>query len=253
MGDELKNFYNGDVTCISNEFLNKYLADVNPVYLKVFIYLQWKKNSSISQMADDLNLTENDVEGAMKYWKKQMKKMGMSYNVPVVEKVKPDTKDDTLKSQKETKESIDKESKPKNTQKDDENKKELLFHAENVIPQTLTSQQVKIINYIYDELGLDVKLIKFLIEYCVDIGKTTHSYMKTVAEDWSKNEITTVGLARKYVKEREEQKASKVAKYKQKFEKKYIGINAPSSSDGGDFDKIAMEKMRQKRKKKASR
>lgn len=248
MGDELKNFYNGDVTCISNEFLNKYLADVNPVYLKIFIYLQWKKNSDISQIADDLNLTENDVEGAMKYWKKQMKKMGISYPIPVSEKSKSDEKEDSpIKSHPKT---IVKETTPRNTAKDESNKKELLFYAENVISETLNSSQLRTINYIYDELGFDVKLIKYLIEYCADIGKTTHSYLKTVAEDWSKNDITTVTLAKKYVREREEKSLVRQEKYKQKSTKKYVGINAPASSDGGEFDKIAMEKMRQKRKGK---
>ncbi len=247
MGDELKNFYNGDVTCISNEFLNKYLADVNPVYLKIFIYLQWKKNSDISQIADDLNLTENDVEGAMKYWKKQMKKMGISYPIAIAEKSKSDEKEDSLS--KPHQKALIKESTPRNTAKDESNKKEILFYAENVISETLNSSQLRTLNYIYDELGFDVKLIKYLIEYCADIGKTNYSYLKTVAEDWSKNDITTVSLAKKYVKEREEKSLIKQEKYKQKSTKKYVGINAPSQ-DGGDFDKIAMEKMRQKRKSK---
>ncbi len=248
MGDELKNFYNGDVTCISNEFLNKYLADVNPVYLKIFIYLQWKKNSDISQIADDLNLTENDVEGAMKYWKKQMKKIGIS--CPVINNGKPkvENKEDT--SEKMQPKLPGKDVPKKNTQKDEVAKKELLFHAENVIPETLTSGQVRVINYIYDDLGFDVKLIKFLIEYCVDLGKTTHSYMKTVAQDWADNDITTVLLARKYVKEREEKQEAKKIKYQLKSAKKYIGINASAQPDNGEFDKIAMEKMRQKRKLK---
>lgn len=246
MGDELKNFYTGDVTCISNEFLNKYLADVNPVYLKIFIYLQWKGNADISQIADDLNLTENDVECAMKYWKKQMKKIGTSYPLLAGEKTKSEEKEESI-SKHHTK-VVAKESAIRNTAKDEANKKELLFYAENVISETLTSSQLRTINYIYDDLDFDVKLIKYLIEYCADIGKTNHSYLKTVALDWSDNDITTVSLARKYVKEREEGRAAKQEKYKQKATKKYVGINAPSSSDGGDFDKIAMEKMRQKRK-----
>lgn len=247
MGEELKNFYSSDVTCISNIFLDKYLADINPVYLKVFLYIKWKGNAPISQIADDLNLTENDVEGAIKYWKKQKNKDGLSLSSITNVKSKANDDEDTPKKEHKT------TSKPKKVEKSDKEKQEMLFYAESIFPQTLTSSQVKTLNYIFEDLDFDLKLVKYLLEYCVDIGKTSHSYIKTVADDWCEREITTVNLARKYIKERDEKTIAKKEKYKQPGRKQYVGINTkPLVKEDDDFDKIAMAKMRARRLSKKS-
>ena len=249
MGEELKNFYSSDVTCISNTFLDKYLADINPVYLKVFLYIKWKGNAPISQIADDLNLTENDVEGAIKYWKKQKNKDGLSLSSISQTKSKTGNEDIEDTPKKDNKVAT----KTKKVEKSDKEKQEMLFYAESIFPQTLTSSQVKTLNYIFEDLNFDLKLVKYLLEYCVDIGKTSHSYIKTVADDWCEREITTVNLARKYIKERDEKTTVKKEKYKQPAKKQYIGINTkPQVKDDDDFDKIAMAKMRERRLSKKS-
>ena len=41
--EELYNsLYGNNVTIISNEFLDKYLADADPAYIKVFLFYLWK-------------------------------------------------------------------------------------------------------------------------------------------------------------------------------------------------------------------
>ena len=57
MGEELRNLYNANVTIISNDFLEKYLADVNPEFLKVYLYFLWrgKENLSFEDVANELN------------------------------------------------------------------------------------------------------------------------------------------------------------------------------------------------------
>jgi DnaD/phage-associated family protein len=47
-----------------------------------------------------------------------------------------------------------------------------------------------------------------LLEYCFTVGKTTTSYIKTVARDWVKQEIDTFEKASQYIKQLEDCKSA---------------------------------------------
>ncbi len=61
-----------DVTCISNLFLDKYMASANGDYIKVYLYLLRHGEEAFSDgaAADALNLTDNDIRRAIRYWEK---------------------------------------------------------------------------------------------------------------------------------------------------------------------------------------
>ena len=79
MEELYENLYGADVTVISNEFLNQYLSDTKPEYIKVFLFYLWKgikENYSVADASSEIDLDEEIVEMALKYWirKKLIKK-----------------------------------------------------------------------------------------------------------------------------------------------------------------------------------
>ena len=60
-------------TCISNDFLNKYMAGAPSAYILVYICAQkfiqeGKASFTDEQLAQCLNMTESDVKKALEYW-----------------------------------------------------------------------------------------------------------------------------------------------------------------------------------------
>ena len=60
-------------TCISNDFLDKYLGSANGDYIKVYLLMLRHKGEqfTVTDAADALNLTDGDIERAVRYWEKQ--------------------------------------------------------------------------------------------------------------------------------------------------------------------------------------
>ena len=60
------------VTCVSNTFIDEYMADANGEFVKIYLYLlrciNAAENFSISKMADKFDHTEKDIKRALKYW-----------------------------------------------------------------------------------------------------------------------------------------------------------------------------------------
>ena len=61
-----------NVTVVSNEFIDQYMAAANGEYVKVFLYLlrHEREDLDMSSIADALNHTEADVKRALAYWKR---------------------------------------------------------------------------------------------------------------------------------------------------------------------------------------
>ena len=57
-------------TCISNDFLDRYMAAANGDYIKVYLFMLRHRGEkfSVKDAADALNLTDNDIERAVRYW-----------------------------------------------------------------------------------------------------------------------------------------------------------------------------------------
>lgn len=73
---------NSGATCISNKFIDDYMADANGEFVKVYLYLlrcvSQNRQLSVSVIADKFNNTETDVIRALKYWEK-MKLLQLTY------------------------------------------------------------------------------------------------------------------------------------------------------------------------------
>ena len=67
----LKNAMSVNVTVVSNDFIDTYMAAANGEYVKVFLYLLRHEHEdlTVSAIADALNHTEADIKRALAYWK----------------------------------------------------------------------------------------------------------------------------------------------------------------------------------------
>ena len=73
---------------------------------------------------------------------------------------------------------------------------ELFFIIETYLKHTLSSSDINIILYWYEELHFPTVLIAYLVEYCISKGHSSTRYMNKVAISWSESGITTVEQAK---------------------------------------------------------
>lgn len=190
--DELyENLYASNVTVISNEFLNEYLSDTKPEYIKVFLFYLWKgfkEKKSIEDVARELDLKVSDVEMALNFWikKKVFKKECF------IDKSKVNDNSDKLVSFDVRK----KELINKNRKDYSEIESNLLFVAEKLLGKTLSERQVDLIAKCYNEYGFDEGVIHYLFEYCYNKSQTDARYMKAVAASWYEQNVKTVQEAK---------------------------------------------------------
>ena len=61
-----------EATMVANEFIDRYMADANGEYVKVYLYLlrHASEKLDVGTIADALNHTEADVKRAVLYWQK---------------------------------------------------------------------------------------------------------------------------------------------------------------------------------------
>ena len=201
--EELYNsLYGNNATIISNEFLDKYLSDADPKYIKVFLFYLWKgikEGYTISEASDEIDLTEDDIEMALKYWirKKIMKKECLvkerNDKVSKADAKEKDTNKNLVDFESKKKELIN-----KNRKSYSEIEEDLLFFAEKLLGQTLSERQQNLIAKCYNEFGFDEGLIYYLLEYCANKSSTNVKYMSAVATSWYEQGIKSVEEAKNF-------------------------------------------------------
>ena len=235
----LTNYALGNTTVLENEFIDHHMVKANGEYVKVYLLLLRHMNRpdgmmSVSEMADILECTENDVRRALKYWKKQelldyceQTETGNAASIPAstekdniavvptgrIERAlsDPTNTDYTVAIPACSTSSIAADladlkpaaSEAPNTniqqyRSRNERKefKELLFVAEQYLGKTLSSVDIDMITYFYDTLHMSAELIEYLIEYCVENGHKSMHYIQKVALSWNEQKIITVSEAK---------------------------------------------------------
>lgn len=195
MDEFYDSLYGSNVTTISNEFLDKYLSDTKPEYIKVFLFYLWKgmkEGYTISESSGELDLSEEKIEMALKFWikKKIFKKDCLVYDR--VEN-KSQKANNLVDFQTKKNELIN-----KNRKNFDEIESDLLFQAEKLLGQTMSERQQVLIARCYNEYGFDEELIQYLLEYCANKDQRNAKYMAAVAESWYEQKIKTVDDAKKF-------------------------------------------------------
>lgn len=202
MEELYENLYGIKDVTIANEFLEKYLADTKPEYIKVFLFYLWKgckENYTIEQTSLEIDLDENVVEMALKYWikKKLMKKECLTMSEKRITSSKIEF-DDIDKSKIVNLDDKKNELIRKNRKNYTEIENNLLFIAEKLIGKPLSERQVNLLEKCYNDYMFDEALISYLFEYCSNKGQTNAKYMSAVAISWYEQGFKDVESAKKF-------------------------------------------------------
>ena len=205
-------------TQVANLFIDKYMPQANGSYVKVYLLIlrmlsNSKTDISVSEIADTLWLTENDVIRSFKYWQKTGL-LDIRFNSDgtirelTINNLASLHEDNTEKT--DVKDSADNSQEPEDffvrtyTPSEiadiakDKNFSWVVTIVERYMEQPLSPSDVELIVYLYDNLKFSPDLIFHLYEYCISRDKKTSRYIQTVAIDWAKNNIDTVEKAKQY-------------------------------------------------------
>ena len=197
MEELFDSLYGSNVTIISNEFLEKFLSDVSPEKIKVFLFYFWKgikEGYTISEASNEIDLPEKDIEMALKFWikKKILKKDCLVYD-RVEKKSVAEKTNNLVDFQTKKNELIN-----KNRKSFEDIESDLLFQAERLLGQTMSERQQALIARCYNDYGFDEGLIQYLLEYCANKDQRNAKYMAAVAESWYEQKIKNADDAKKY-------------------------------------------------------
>lgn len=202
-------------TVVSNVFLDEYMKDANDAQLKVYLYLLRTMSSNqptgVSEMADYFNHTEKDILRALKYWEKKQL-LALEYNEQgALQGIRflPIGKSSCMGASEERplapivplrivpEENAPKKERPTYTRdqirafKEDGETAQIIFVAEQYLKHTLTGSELQNLYFLYDELKFSCEMIDFLLQYCLDRGSSSFSYINSVAMAWAEEGITT--------------------------------------------------------------
>ncbi len=200
-----------DAILVSNEFIDRYLAEANGEYVKVYLYLLRHKEESVSieQIADGLNHTEADIRRAISYWEK----LGvLSTDSVSSQKEKTIAGQDfaadrtAASSQTASETSKDNTKAPRpvysqdqvNRLQGDDEFSELLYIAQRYLNKIFTQRELEVFAYLYDGLHMSAELLEYVVEYCVQGGHTSIRYIETVAINWHEKGFANAEQAKAY-------------------------------------------------------
>lgn len=73
----------------------------------------------------------------------------------------------------------------------------LLYFIQMYIKKNLSQHDVERVAYMYESLGMSADLIEYMVESCVEKGKTSLRYMEKIAIDWYEKGIDSIEKAKK--------------------------------------------------------
>ena len=219
----INNGGSGVTTAVSNAFIESYMTDASDVQLKVYLYLLYAMNARIStnipELSQRLHYSESEILLAIRYWEnKQL--IFMEFNAQGelehlrVETLIPETRTSSapLMSQQMSV-PLRKDptpaapvapaapalsatpAAPKRHASDDKKRREILSVIEQYIGKPLSVRDVETVDFIREDLQFSDTLTDYLVQYCVELGKKSFSYIRTVAVDWHERGIATVESA----------------------------------------------------------
>lgn len=182
------------VTCVSNIFIDNYMAQADGEFVKIYLYLlrcidNRDASFSISSIADKFDYTEKDVKRALKYWEK-MQLLRLEFD-------KKEHLTGICLTDAQHPAGTDTAAKPDLTQfKADRNVQELLYVAERYLGRQLNHVETEKILYWLDKLKFSQDLIEYLIEQCLAKGHADIPFMDKTALSWAKQGIHTLAEAK---------------------------------------------------------
>lgn len=220
---ELTCSFGVEATMVANDFIDRYMADANGEYVKVYLYIlrHQQEELDLGGIADAMNHTEADVKRAILYWER-MGALTSAQREPEIPARK--TKDvsvqnagtelsgrtQTASGQRKAAQAEQKTaaetaaSRPMYSQdqvnrlQGDGEFAQLLYIAQRYLNKIFTQRELEVFAYLYDGLHMSVELLEYLVEYCVQNGHISIRYIETVGLDWHEKGMRTVEEAKAY-------------------------------------------------------
>ncbi len=210
----IRNHTEASCTTVANLFIDEYMPQANGTYVKVYLLILRdlcadSVNISVSNIADRLWLTENDVLRSFKYWES----MGLiAISLDSEGHIRELTLKNPAKKTAGTSISLVTPAADSSVHSDKYTRtyttpeiagvarnEEFSFIAtivEKYMEQPLSPSDVELIVYLFDNLKFSQELIFHLYDYCISRGKKSHTYIQKVAIDWDKHGVDTVDKAK---------------------------------------------------------
>jgi len=248
--EEIKINYSTGMFMVSESFVDKFIKDANPSFIKLYLYILRHSNSgsslALEKISEDTGLLKSDVISGIKYWSKHgvlsfeksdaftlvniIDGSPSSNDKAEVKKTESDTTGATeLKESNTSGSTVSEKKLPKNsvassykssdvieTVSSNGELKHLFSLIQQMLNKSLSANDYKIIYSFIDYLKLPERVILALFEHCISVGKTSMRYIESVAYSWADRGITDVSEAEKFINETNE-KQSILKKYKRKF------------------------------------
>ena len=169
-------------TAVDNIFINNYLPYADSNFVKVYLYGLYKcqdsnsRDNTIENFANELNLSQEDIENAFEYWQEQ----GLVQILNVIPfEVRYLPISDVLN----------------NTKKYNAKKYES-FNAqaqEILCGRMITPNEYREYYDIIERFHVEKEALLMIINYCVNIkgDNVGYAYITTIAKDWANQKITT--------------------------------------------------------------
>lgn len=224
---ELTCSFGVEATMVANDFIDRYMADANGEYVKVYLYIlrHQQEELDLGRIADAMNHTEADVKRAILYWER-MGALTSAQREPEIPARK--TKDVSVQNagtelsgrtqtasgqapgqrkaaQAEQKTAAETAASRPMYSQDQVNRlqgdgefAQLLYIAQRYLNKIFTQRELEVFAYLYDGLHMSVELLEYLVEYCVQNGHISIRYIETVGLDWHEKGMRTVEEAKAY-------------------------------------------------------
>ena len=216
-----------NVTVVSNEFIDQYMAAANGEYVKVFLYLlrHEREELDLASIADALNHTEADVKRALAYWKRTgvlaeddreeadgREEFAPDPQIPERNRENfepgartPERKQEDFeparrmlgREESRLPETGDTYERMRRLSSDEEFSA-LLYAVQQYLGKTFTQIECEKFAFFYDGLHMSGELLEYLAEYCAGGGHSSIRYIEKVAISWYQAGIRTREEAREY-------------------------------------------------------
>lgn len=176
---------------VPSDVADKYLKLSKGEHLKVLIYIlrNSAKNPTVDEISVETDVSVYDVKEALLFW--------ADAGILII---------NNTSKEKETKKSVKKTLKPSRLDVakrglEDQKLSYLLNQTQLIFGRMLKDNEVETFGWLYDDLGLDVSLILFIVQYAKQQGKTNIRFIESVATEWCDKGIETIADAEHEVKE----------------------------------------------------
>ncbi len=186
--------YTLNMAVLSNTFVvpsmvaDKFLKIATETQLKVLLFLMRNISEGIdaSKIADALSIPQSEVDDALLFWSQ----CGLLNSEQPKE---PETKPVVINSSLPSRADVIKRG------LEDENLMFLLREAQLKFGRNLKQNESQLLVALYDDYGMEISVILFLLGYAASEGRCNLSFVKATAVDWIKQGVETVADAERII------------------------------------------------------